>query len=211
MECIDISNKQFPKDKDLDLLPPNIHFSVNSVLALPSHWMNTFAYVHQRLLIVAMNESRWPLAIEQLFSVLKPGGWLELVEVEAKVFEWGVGPYSEKLVSLIHLLYAEKGVIGDLGTYLPNLLEKAGFSEVHCETRNVTIRQSVGDGLDRSQQWHDLWMGMKEPVLAGHGYGIVQTAEEYDILLRGCLMEWQNSQDARTTYYTITARKPDDV
>ncbi|KAF9060628.1 hypothetical protein BDP27DRAFT_1236515 [Rhodocollybia butyracea] len=204
IECIDISDKQFPHE-----YPSNIHFSIRSVIDLPQEWQNSFSYIHQRLLIAAMNDSRWNVAIDQLYEVLKPGAWLELVEVEAKVFDFQVGPNSKRLVSLITSLHASKGIVGDLGLYLPKLLAKKGFKDIHCEGREIPIRESVNnDGLNRSQQWYDLWMGMKTPVLTSGGFGIISSEEEFDELLEGCLKEWNESDKAYTTYYTIVARKP---
>jgi hypothetical protein len=204
IECIDISDKQFPQKH-----PSNVHFSVRSVTNLPKEWRNTFSYVHQRFLIVAMNDSLWNIAIKQLFDALVPGGWIELVEVEAKSLEFGVGPCSNLLISLITSLYKEKGVIGDLGVYLPNVLKTVGFIDIHCETRRVPIRRSLNnDGLSRSKQWYDLWMGMKAPLLARGGYGKVKTGVEFDRLLQGCLNEWDESDEANTTYYAIVAKKP---
>ncbi|KAF9072814.1 hypothetical protein BDP27DRAFT_1490791, partial [Rhodocollybia butyracea] len=203
IECIDISDKQFPQK-----YPSNIHFSVQSVTNLPKEWQNSFSFIHQRLLIASMNDSLWIIAINQLFEALIPGGWVELVEIEAKVLAYGSGHCSQRLVSLITSLYKERGIIGDVGVYLPNLLKEVGFIDIHCETRRVPIRRSLNnDGLNRSKHWYDLWMGMKTPILAGGGYGIVKTEVEFDQLLQGCLNEWDESDDANTTYYTIMARK----
>jgi len=204
IECIDISDKQFPRE-----YPPNIHFSLQSVLELPAEWRDSFAFIHQRLVILAMNDACWNMAIKQLFNVLAPGGWIELVEVEGKMLSYAVGPHSKRLVSLITSLYEEKGVIRDLAVYLPNLLAQVGFTDIHCESRCVRISRSTNnDGLNRSRQRYDLWMGMKTPVLAGEGYGIVESGQEYDELLRGCLKEWDESDQANTIYYTFVARKP---
>ncbi|KAF9073089.1 hypothetical protein BDP27DRAFT_1417548 [Rhodocollybia butyracea] len=206
IECIDISDKQFPRE-----YPSNIHFSIRSVTDLPSQWHNSFSYIHQRLLIAAMDDSRWNIAIDQLYNVLKPGAWIELVEVRVKGYDrgFGVGPNSKRLISLIMSLYASKGRITDLDVYLPKLLAKKGFIDIHCEDRKVHIRESVdNDGLNRSKQFHDLWMGIKTPVLAGGGFGIVGSDNEFDQLLEGCLKEWNESDKAYNTFYSIVARKP---
>ncbi|KAF9062608.1 hypothetical protein BDP27DRAFT_1233305 [Rhodocollybia butyracea] len=204
IECIDISDKQFPRE-----YPSNIHFSIHSVTDLPQEWKNSFSYIHQRLLVGALNDSRWNIAIDQLHDVLKPGAWIELVEVEAKGLGYGVGPNSKRLASLITSLHTSKGIITDLEVYLPKLLARKGFTDIHCEGRDIPIRESVdNDGLNRSKQWHDLWMGVKTPVLTGGGFGIVGSEEEFDKLLEGCLKEWNESDKAYTTYYAIVARKP---
>ncbi|KAF9073088.1 hypothetical protein BDP27DRAFT_1445258 [Rhodocollybia butyracea] len=185
IECIDISDKQFPRE-----YPSNIHFSIP-------------------LLIVAMNDARWITAIDQLYDVLKPGACIELVEIGVKGYGFGVGPNSKRLESLVLSLYASKGVVTDLEVYLPKLLAKKGFIDIHREDRKVYIRESVdNDGLNRLKQFHDLWMGIKTPVLTSGGFGIVGSDNEFDQLLEGCLKEWKESDKAYNTYYSIVARKP---
>ncbi|KAJ3860468.1 hypothetical protein EV359DRAFT_85288 [Lentinula novae-zelandiae] len=208
VECVDITNKQFPHQH-----PPNVHFSVNSATDLPLDWVSSFSYAHQRLLIVAMNDSLWKKVVKELYRVLQPGGWIELLEVEAQELHFDVGPQSKKLVSLIKAMYGAKGIIGNLGTYLPSILTQAGFTQIGFEIRDVPIGQSLAEGNERkifirSKYWQNLWKAMKEPVLKGGGYGLVKTGEEYDELLQGCGGEWDNSDKAHTTYYAIFAQKP---
>ncbi|KIK57590.1 hypothetical protein GYMLUDRAFT_46152 [Collybiopsis luxurians FD-317 M1] len=202
MECIDISDKQFPAT-----YPSNTHFSVHSITDLPAEWTGTFSYAHNRLLTAAMNDSRWRKAIGEVFRVLAPGGWVELVEHDAKDSDFGVGPYSKKLQDLIMAMYAERGVIIDLGAYLPRLLAEAGFVDVRREARKVTIGRSGETGY-RSEDWRDIWEGTKQQVLNGDGYGFVKTEEEYNELLQGSLQEWNSSNEARCAFCTILARKP---
>ncbi|KIK66232.1 hypothetical protein GYMLUDRAFT_157580 [Collybiopsis luxurians FD-317 M1] len=202
IECVDISDKQFPQSH-----PPNIHFSVHSVISLPAEWSGTFAYAHQRFLITAMNDARWRQAIRELFRVLLSGGWVELVDHDGTNVSFGVGPCSKRLVSLINAMYAEKGVVGDLGVYLPQLLEEIGFVDVWCEPRCLRIGKPGENGYP-SGDWRNVWKGMKQPLMNAGGYGIVQTEEEYEGLLEGAALEWDNSNEACTTFYTIQARKP---
>ncbi|KIK57589.1 hypothetical protein GYMLUDRAFT_46149 [Collybiopsis luxurians FD-317 M1] len=202
MECIDISDKQFPATH-----PSNVHFSVHSVVNLPAEWSGTFSYAHQRLLVGAMNDLRWRKAVSELFRVLSPGGWVELLEHDEKDSDFGVGPCSKKLESLILAMYAERGIISDLGTYLPSILAEVGFVDVRREARQVTIGRSGETGY-RSEDWRDLWKGTKVHVLSAGGYGLVTTEKEYDELLEGSTDEWNNSDKAVSTFYTILARKP---
>ncbi|KIK66220.1 hypothetical protein GYMLUDRAFT_38034 [Collybiopsis luxurians FD-317 M1] len=202
IECIDISNKQFPHTH-----PANVHFSVHSVVELPADWSGTFSYAHQRLLILAMNGSRWRQAVGELFRVLSPGGWVELLEPEVKQLNFDVGPCSKKLKSLILSMFMENGIIDNLGVYLPSILEEAGFVNVRCETRHMSIGKS-GDSGYLSEEWRDLWKGIKQPLLDSGGYGLVQTGEEFEEILEGATLEWDNSNEAGCTYHTILARKP---
>ncbi|KAJ3992946.1 hypothetical protein F5050DRAFT_1578617 [Lentinula boryana] len=218
MECIDISSKQFPA-----MRPPEMRFSIGTITQLPSEWTDRFHYIHQRLLVAAMNDSLWRSAILELIRVIRPGGWVELFEIEMETLGWGIGPRSKQLCTLIQNMNAEKGVIGDLSFYLPASLKGAGFSDVRCVTRHVSIGGELGyDGKEygeasdnednrkkgySSEEWRDIWMGMKGPVIRGGGYGIVNSEEEYQALLEDSLLEWKISREAYTTFYTILARK----
>ncbi|KIK55605.1 hypothetical protein GYMLUDRAFT_1018065 [Collybiopsis luxurians FD-317 M1] len=144
VEGIDISDKQFPRSH-----PDNIHFSLHSVADLPFEWSGTFVYAHQRLMVPALSESLWRKAASELFRVLGPGGWFELVEIEMKSFRnLEVGPYWKKLRSLILTLYAKKGLIVDSEAYHPLLLKEAGFVDIRFDSRRLLIRQSRGNPDD---------------------------------------------------------------
>ncbi|KIK52162.1 hypothetical protein GYMLUDRAFT_233586 [Collybiopsis luxurians FD-317 M1] len=200
MDCIDISDKQFTPN-----YPSNLNFSLHSVTDLPAEWSSTFLYAHQRLLIAAMNDTLWRKAISEFFRVLVPGGWVELVEIEAKDGHWDVGPSSTKVQSILSRLYGSKGVVGDLGTYLPTLLKEAGFVDVRCEERRTPVGPSGFPG----DEWGKFWKGLKRDVADGGGYGFVNSGEEYEQLVDEAVSEWNTKPgEAFNTYYTILGRKP---
>ncbi|KAJ4469774.1 hypothetical protein C8J55DRAFT_564422 [Lentinula edodes] len=203
IECIDISFKQFP-----NTFSPHLHFSVHSVVNLPREWSNMFSYVHQRLVIFAMNDSLWRSAINELLRVLQPGGWIELVEFETKRFHWGIGPSSDKLYSLTDKLYAEKGIIKNVSDYLCTLLTEVGFVNVHCETREVPVggfAKQVRNGYT-GEHCGEVCMVMKELLVEGGDSGGV-TAEEFDGLVQGAVREWNDSTEVYVKYYMIFAQK----
>ncbi|KIK61455.1 hypothetical protein GYMLUDRAFT_43021, partial [Collybiopsis luxurians FD-317 M1] len=138
IEYIDISDKQFLRKP-----PPNIHFSLRSAIDLPAEWNETFSYVHQRLIIVALNDSLWRKAISEFFRVLLPGGWLEIVEIDTNCYRDSyVGPYTNKLQALTLSMFAEKGMLVDLAPYFPPLLKEIGFVDVQFEVRRARIGRS---------------------------------------------------------------------
>ncbi|KIK61451.1 hypothetical protein GYMLUDRAFT_243627 [Collybiopsis luxurians FD-317 M1] len=203
MECIDISDKQFPQK-----FPPNVHFSVRSVIDLPAEWNSNFSYVHQRLLVLALDDSLWRKVISEFFRVLLPGGWLELVEIDTSCYRDYVGPCTNSLQSLALSMFAEKGIIVDMANYFPPLLEETGFVDVRCEVRRVRIGQSGENGY-RSDEIGNFFRGLKRDVVNGGGYGIVRTEEDYEELLKGCELEWNiHSDEAYVYHYAFLARKP---
>ncbi|HEX6818049.1 MAG TPA: class I SAM-dependent methyltransferase [Ktedonobacterales bacterium] len=54
----------------------------------------TFDFVHQRLLVAAIPEARWPSVVAELLRVTKPGGWVELLEA--------IPAYGGPAMNLLH-------------------------------------------------------------------------------------------------------------
>ncbi|KIK61407.1 hypothetical protein GYMLUDRAFT_42991 [Collybiopsis luxurians FD-317 M1] len=203
MECIDISSRPFPKNQ----LSSNIHFSVHSAADLPGGWNSTFSFVHQRLLIAALDDPTSRSIISEFFRVLLPGGWVELVEIEGKDLHYAVGPSSTRLQSILVKMIKAKELVGNLNTYLPRSLAEAGFVDVQCDIRNIPI--GIGEGEYSAEAWGKFWRGLKRDVMDGGGYGVVKAEDEYEELVDETVREWKTcSKQAYITYYTILARKP---
>ncbi|KAJ4487689.1 hypothetical protein J3R30DRAFT_3400392 [Lentinula aciculospora] len=150
---------------------------------------DTFSYIHQRLSVFAMNDSLWCSAIAELFRVVQPGGWIELLEAEASQdSEWSIGPHSRQLQCV-----TRRVSIG--GESTPSVEENKG--EGNMKRKGYS-----------SEEWWDLWMGVKDPVVDGGGYGFVKTREEYQTLLDAAFLEWKNSTEANFTLHVFLARKP---
>jgi len=63
--------------------PENFNFiQANLLDGLPFE-DDTFDYVFQRLLVSSVPTDKWPVVIEELIRVLKPGGYLEVSHVES--------------------------------------------------------------------------------------------------------------------------------
>ncbi|CAO3691924.1 hypothetical protein G6F70_002859 [Rhizopus microsporus] len=51
-------------------------------LPYPDNW---FDFTHMRLLVLALREEEWPIAIRELLRVTKPGGMIQLLEIDHKL------------------------------------------------------------------------------------------------------------------------------
>lgn len=199
---IDISSRQYPVS-----CPSNVNLSICSITNLPDEWRNTFALVHQRLMMVSLTASTWKTAISEIFRVLAPGGWVELVEVATLKCTLGVGPHSGKLVELIHKLYSDKEVVQDLDIQLPIILRAVGFVNIEIKMLPMPVKQSIGDDIDRTKLMYDLWTGMKKPMLETGGYGIVDSEQEFDKMMEGAMGEWKDSVESTFNYFMVYAQK----
>jgi hypothetical protein len=75
---IDIEASYFPKDT-----PPNTSYQVQDITKpWPSDWNAKFDLVHQRLALVVPGSDEKTLEVLRGYTnLLKPGGWIQLVEV----------------------------------------------------------------------------------------------------------------------------------
>ncbi|OCK97380.1 uncharacterized protein K441DRAFT_606397 [Cenococcum geophilum 1.58] len=90
-------------------------------------WKNTFDIVHQRLLIWGIASKEWSAVVRNLVELLKPGGYIQLVEVEwidplrpaslpqlkkqAALQEWSTKGFGMD----IHVAYQLEGYLRDAG------------------------------------------------------------------------------------------------
>ena len=74
----DVSPSAFPPTQTL---PPNVSFQTQDMLLpFPASEIGTFDVVAVRFVSVATTRAAWALAIENLMTLLKPGGWLQWID-----------------------------------------------------------------------------------------------------------------------------------
>ncbi|KAF7363552.1 S-adenosyl-L-methionine-dependent methyltransferase [Mycena sanguinolenta] len=202
---IDIEPRLFPASS-----PKNIEFRVESVTSLPSEWTETFSFVHQRCLMLALQVSQWPQAIQEIFRVLRPGGWVQLTETTF----WPEGKYPgrpcmEKLVTMYRRITEARNLHVDCASEIPRMLEEAGFVDIQSETRMQRMGKSAGDiGVANAKNTIGVLGGIKTPVLEAGGFGHVTSEAEYDELLDGLAKEWDEIPGTEKKFIITWARKP---
>lgn len=63
-----------------NIRPANVNFQVGNVLKRLPFPDNTFDLVHLRLFIVALKREEWPILMKEVYRVMKPGGFMQMVE-----------------------------------------------------------------------------------------------------------------------------------
>lgn len=123
---IDISTKYSPQIPRSLRQSPNVDIKLEeaSVLSLPLGWTNTQSLVHQRYLIAALRAPEWELAISEIHRVLKPSGWLVLVEAGTI----NAGPYTEKLLGTIETFFKSKDLLMDCARRIPAILREKSLT-----------------------------------------------------------------------------------
>jgi hypothetical protein len=199
---IDITEGLFP-----DSYPANLHFFVHSITSLPESWTSSYALLHQRLLIGGLTVDMWKAAIAEIFRVLIPGGWAELLEASLHLIP-RVGPHSTKAASMFLELSCKNNLLLEGQTHLAEMLQQAGFVNIDTDWRMALIGHSAGeDGIRWVTDIVTAFVGLKTTFLSAGGYGYVNSEEEYDIMVAGAKEEWLNS-DSNVSFYRIAAQKP---
>lgn len=200
---IDISSRMFPSE-----FPNNIRFSVHSITQLPKDWDNTFAFVHQRFLVLGLTESMWNTAVSEMFRVLVPGGWVELVEIEMNMSGLK-GTQSIAYNEMKKKLLQAKGLLGDVAKHLPSFLQDAGFVNVHAVHKRDPIGRLAGqDGLDRNKVLFSGLNAFKGPLLSIGGLDFVSSEDEYDVKMAGLEREWLEMDNSYMSFVSVYAQKP---
>ncbi|KAB8256985.1 S-adenosyl-L-methionine-dependent methyltransferase [Aspergillus pseudonomiae] len=116
-----------------DDIPENLCLQVDDLNRPFTFPPNYFDLVHSRLLATGINRDRWPSYIRDIQRVLKPGGWVQLVEIYFNV-QSDNGSITEQhaLRQWSTQLMGSLEEVKDLrvGTRLRNLLTAAGLTEV---------------------------------------------------------------------------------
>lgn len=198
---IDIENRLFPH-----FPPANMSFSINSVTRLPQEWTNRFDLVNQRLLVAALQETEWHVAVKEIFRVLRPGGWAQLGEVGF----WHAGEVNARLYDLVHALFVSRGLLLDCGQLIPVLLEEAGFVNITVEKRTIPLGSWAGQqGCDGRDNFINVFKGMKTPILRSGGLGFVDSEASFDKLIDETEDEWNRTEGAEIDFYIFIAQKPE--
>lgn len=124
---VDIGSDLFPQNSTVDLRAHNI------IEPFPPswEWNGRFDVIHQRLLVWGLKLADWPRVLENFNLILKPGGYVQLVEIEfidpnnpAQL------PGLKKQASMQKWSTEAFGMDIDIAYKLDTLLKDAGFINV---------------------------------------------------------------------------------
>ncbi|KAF0532591.1 S-adenosyl-L-methionine-dependent methyltransferase [Gigaspora margarita] len=86
---------------------------------------STFDFIYQRFLSYAYTKDEWSSAINELVRVLKPGGFLELMEPSPSLFD--LGPIAKRIWDAQSSLVIQRGVDLEVYQRLEEYLQNQGL------------------------------------------------------------------------------------
>ncbi|EJU06522.1 S-adenosyl-L-methionine-dependent methyltransferase [Dacryopinax primogenitus] len=198
-------------DIERELLPSaghNTEFLVQSSLDLPEEWTGKFVFIFQRLMVLAFTEDAWKKTIAGFYRALRPGGRVQLVEVDLlRVLypEVITPPYTARWLEGVRQLCGLRGVKPQAIVQIPELLKEAGFVDIQIK---ISPRYTKGDtGKATRDTAIGSQRGLKGPFLKAGGFGIGRTDAEFDAYLDKVEEEWATT-DFAWMWTRWTGRKP---
>ncbi|CAG8570632.1 6166_t:CDS:2 [Gigaspora margarita] len=183
---LDISLLQLTNTK-----PKNFTFIKANVLEGIPFEDNTFDFVYQRFLSYAYTKDEWSSAINELVRVLKPGGFLELMEPSPSLFD--LGPIAKRIWDAQSSLVIQRGV--DLEVY--QRLEEYLQNQGHLENIEKVVKEIRHGVKSNDIQFNKVGINNIVSIMAGmkaHTTKILQVSDdEFDELLKAAEKELYES------------------
>ncbi|KAJ5375407.1 hypothetical protein N7517_007413 [Penicillium concentricum] len=102
----------------------------------PEEWQGSFDYVHQRLVLPGSEHMTHEETVTNLCQLVRPGGWIELIEQDHDTPNSGGMAKAEQVVREI---FTNAGCGYDYPHKLREFLEKAGMEDIKVEIFDVPI------------------------------------------------------------------------
>jgi ubiquinone/menaquinone biosynthesis C-methylase UbiE len=118
----------------MDVRPPNYRYAPGNVLEGLPFENGAFDFAHMRLLFTALPADRWPLAVQELARVTRPGGWVESVETTGL---HDGGPNVDQMMSWITQMSARRHVDLTNASRVAEFMQSAGLRNVAASVVNV--------------------------------------------------------------------------
>ncbi|KAL1919323.1 uncharacterized protein VTP21DRAFT_2016 [Calcarisporiella thermophila] len=136
---IDIIEITFPLDREL---PHNLTLELRNALDPLPYADGEISYVFQRLALLSYPLDDWPRVMSEIKRVTKPGGYVELVEVDT--YPEKRGPLFTRYLDAIHAVAREDGVDLNMARRLTDIMDEAGFEEVKAHRLTIPMHESHG-------------------------------------------------------------------
>ncbi|KAJ2963218.1 hypothetical protein NQZ79_g1680 [Umbelopsis isabellina] len=116
------STDTFPQS----IYPRNCHFSLANVLDPSPFEDRQFQFIQMRFFAVALRATEWKQAYENLYSMLLPGGYLQVLE--PSILMDTEDSDIQDVIGAFTTLLEKKGQDYDIGPKIPGMLKDVGFN-----------------------------------------------------------------------------------
>jgi hypothetical protein len=199
----DIVESYFPPQCEW---PSNVTLSIQSITKpWPDKWKESFDLVHQRFALPAAGKKGLKDALGGLTGLVKPGGWIQLVEADHSMF---TGPAMGELFELVKEVFGAMDVGHAHAREIKDLLNEAGLEEVHEDIRDVPLGAKNPNPEMARKGAYAYTLASKGIVSAARQIGsCTWSAERLDAVEPSVERELQDDGGVSRAYF-VWARKP---
>ncbi|KAI9307640.1 S-adenosyl-L-methionine-dependent methyltransferase [Cunninghamella echinulata] len=201
----------FPKD----IKPKNCHFRTMDLTTLPLPFPDqSVDYIFQRDFNWALQSHQWKDLIKEYLRILKPGGWIELMEmdIETQSTQLAERSFNDKLLYGLSMRQQDPYI----ARRLPSILAINGFRRVSSQFQSLPLgwgrSHSTNDTSSHScsefarataSQYKYLLKSLQPWLSTAMGY----PHEKYENILDQLPSEWSRSH-AYIKWHNAIAQKP---
>ncbi|RUS25737.1 S-adenosyl-L-methionine-dependent methyltransferase [Jimgerdemannia flammicorona] len=185
--------------------PPNYQFLIADALQPLPFPDNTFDFVHMRLMSHAFSAADWKPVLKELKRVMKPGGWIQMIEADQRMYYIsGAGVEGKKTMDKVIHTLAARGQLTDVANVLDKLLRKSGYADITTNYVSIPVG-SWGGRLGYSlacdiRQWFTNIKPWFSNILS-------LDTDEYDHMVDSLIDEC-NSTNPYINYHYVFGTKP---
>jgi SAM-dependent methyltransferase len=131
----DIEDSYFPKDRPSD----TSYHHQSMTEPWPVEWQGTFDLVHSRMALPGIGLHPLEEVVKNLVRLVKPGGWIQLVEMDWSGWEAGptLGLFHDAMKQLVGMVTNGQGV--DLRQRVTAIVEDAGLANLQHNIVSVPL------------------------------------------------------------------------
>nr|CAG8529728.1 6873_t:CDS:2 [Entrophospora candida] len=143
----------FPEHK-----PLNSQFVKGDLLDKLPFKDNHFEFVHYRSFGLWFSEADWKKGLEEALRVVRPGGYLEILEVET--IPQNAGPITVEIMAALRNFMESTNKNPYLISHFNDILARTNaFSHIYCGVRKVPIGQHSGN-LGKLSEYNNLFLSV---------------------------------------------------
>ncbi|KAG0166429.1 hypothetical protein DFQ29_000976 [Apophysomyces sp. BC1021] len=187
--------------------PKNLRYVEANVMETWPMADNAVDFIFQRNMGQVIHQDMWPKVLKEMFRVLKPGGYIELVESD--LWHHNAGPVQQAFDAFFQEQCKELCLDFTFTETLPEKIEQAGFSTLDHRSLDIP----VGEWPQESElkQFGFINKETQKAFLRNRKYFYVSkwgiSVEEYDLAVQELLDEF-DEYHGFTRFHCWTATKP---
>jgi len=137
-----------------EIKPPNTIFAVANVLEGIPYPDNHFDIVNMRMVTGCWHDKYWPWVIQEMYRVVKPGGYIQLLEPDHTF--WVIEPERQQVWKKWNAWQMNRGCNTKIARSIHKMIQTAGF--VNIQKRYMSAPLNWGGHI--GQLCNDTWLGL---------------------------------------------------